>query len=118
MTLQWSLVLVFAPWAVALTVNALFDRARRKHKSGAASPVWRVITTPYREHVTQDPYYGSTKHIDVTNKVQVRVGKGPDSLVIATVSIDADDFEDLISDAQAVAQTKAASLNAYLGSGS
>lgn len=34
------------------------------------------------------------------------------------VPLDTDEFEDLISDAQAVAQAKAASLNVYLGSGS
>jgi hypothetical protein len=108
-------------FALSVAVSRLaWDGRRRRHPTASRSE-WTVRTVPADKAVKvswSDHYDAGNGTLQLSRSVLVRVERDKQSLTIAALDIGDEDFEEKISDAQAKAQAKAASLNAYVGVGS
>lgn len=115
LSLSWAFLVVTTVAFCASTV------AVKRRPKKARSTRWVVNVAPTTENVSfyGDGFrYGGDRYVNVSSTVQVTVEReAGGSSLIATLEIDDDDFDEKLSSAQARAEQKAASLNAYLGSG-
>lgn len=94
-------------------VSTMFLRARNRLR-GYRPNSWHVDVKPTADWVesSSDGYGYHTRRINVSSTVQIRLVGPKSTVLIDTVSLTEDDYEDRIHSAQAKAEERALTLNA------
>lgn len=113
LSLSW---VFFGACALFLGLLARSIKPRRTALAPKRSSQWTVNTGHAQEWTVIDRYAYGSDRIDLGSKIQVRVQRSKDEAVlVGQVDMNAENFDDLISDLQSRAEERAASLNVYVG---